>query len=63
MFSESKRIMNELSAFCSKNDILVIQSAADSILIPSSKVQLLEARVGDKISNLKIVHSISDVGI
>jgi hypothetical protein len=46
ILSESKRIMSELFDYCDSNGILVTYSAIDFILIPFSKLPLLDKAMG-----------------
>jgi hypothetical protein len=41
ILSESKRIMNQLFDYCDANDITIVYSAVDSIVVESSKFELL----------------------
>jgi hypothetical protein len=55
ILSESKRIMNQLFDYCDSNDTIIVYSAVDSIMIESSKLELLKHLIGEKIGELKIV--------
>jgi hypothetical protein len=57
VLSESKRLMNQLFDYCEANGIIVVYSAVDSILVESSKLELLRPLISETIGQLKIVAS------
>jgi hypothetical protein len=57
VLSESKRLMNQIFDYCEANKIIIIYSAVDSILVESSKLELLKPLIGENIGTLKVVAS------
>jgi hypothetical protein len=49
VLSESKRLMNQPFDYCEANGIIVVYSAVDSILVESSKLELLRPLIGETI--------------
>jgi hypothetical protein len=48
ILSESNRLMNQLFDYCDANDITIVYSAVDSIVVESSKFELLRPLIWEK---------------